>query len=101
MNCKATGQSVAYEARLSELYDPWGCPDVTGSSAGGAVIENCGVNATLICTKQIKTMQAEFPVHVEVHRESSYLVGKLKFVIKANATNQVGGINGYVTQEVD
>ena len=95
LNCKVTGQSVVYGSEIGGITGSLDAPDVTGSSAGGAVIENCGVNATLICTGTNKNYAGGISGTCRGAIENCYFAGKIEISDQSrNATNQVGGING-------
>lgn len=99
LNCKVTGQSVVYGSEIGGITGSLDAPDITGSSVGGAVIENCGVNATLICTGTNENYAGGISGTCRGAIENCYFAGKIEISDQSkNATNQVGGINGgYVT----
>lgn len=97
LNCKVTGQSVVYGSKIGGITGSLDAPDT--ATVGAAVIENCGVNAALICTGTNENYAGGISGTCNGAIENCYFAGKIEISDQSrNATNQVGGINGgYVT----
>lgn len=93
VNCKVTGKSVIYGSEIGGIAGYVNAPDTSQGEATAAVIENCSVEATLICTGTDKNRAGGISGASRGAIENCYFAGKIKLSDQSKeAENKIAGI---------